>query len=253
MDKQTLHALNTLNKRFYQVRAEEFNETRKRPWRGWNELLDRHRSCLLRNSPLRVLDIGCGNGRFASFLSEHLKQPFHYTGVDVSQMALDFARQQTASLKCTEFILMDVVCENINSRLGKEVFDLVVLFGLLHHLPGISTREHLLTESARLLDNGGLLTYTVWRFDQFVRFRKKLVPWSTALAGNSLQIDIKALEPGDHIMTWGDDDSALRYCHAISEEEQRLLGTHVPAKCIDDFLADGATSNLNQYYVFRRV
>ncbi len=252
MNERTVRTLNRLNELFYRERASEFSETRKRPWRGWDELLDRHGASLPSESPLRILDLGCGNGRFATFLSERLERPFRYTGVDASSLALDFARDRTAALEGSRFLLLDVVVENVASHLGDAVFDLVVLFGLLHHVPGIANRERLLRESAELLDDGGLLACTVWRFDRFDRFRRKLVPSDIVVADTGLRLDLRDLEPGDHIMTWGDNETAFRYCHAMSEEEQRSLGKNLPLDRVDDFLADGETDTLNRYFVFRR-
>ena len=56
-----------------------------------------------------------------------------------------------------------------------------------------------------------MIAYTVWRFDRFERFTRKLVPWQ------EFSDKIDGLEPGDHIMTWGDAEPAYRYCHAMTD------------------------------------
>ena len=66
MKPETVHALHAVDRRFYTERAEEFSGTRERPWKGWTGMLARIEP-LLPEEP-RVLDIGCGNGRFARFL-----------------------------------------------------------------------------------------------------------------------------------------------------------------------------------------
>ena len=69
----------------------------------------------------------------------------------------------------------------------------------------------------RHLAPGGMIAYTVWRFDRFERFTRKLVPWQ------EFSDKIDGLEPGDHIMTWGDAEPAYRYCHAMTDEEAEAL------------------------------
>jgi hypothetical protein len=85
-----------------------------------------------------------------------------------------------------------------------------------------------------------LFAYTVWRFDRFERFRRKLVPW------DKFPVDQRELEPGDHIMTWGDADPAYRYCHAMSNEEAETLERAIPLEALPSFSGD---NDLNGYYV----
>jgi hypothetical protein len=67
----TARALNALNQSFYSESAEEFAATRSASWPGWRKLLPLLRE--KRNAA--ILDVGCGNARFASFLSATLGAP----------------------------------------------------------------------------------------------------------------------------------------------------------------------------------
>ena len=94
MNDDTARALEAINRAFYRERAAEFSATREAPWRGWERLLARVRSPK-RTSPLRVLDVGCGNGRFGAFLAGALEADgtrLEYVGVDASAPLLAAAR-----------------------------------------------------------------------------------------------------------------------------------------------------------------
>ena len=131
-----------------------------------------------------------------------------------------------------------------------ERFDLVVLFGVMHHVPGRVQRKRLVEAAAEVLAPGGLLIYAVWRFDRFPRFVSKLVPWERYLATPGESVEIDELEDGDHIMTWGAAQPAYRYCHAMSDEEAETLASSLPLERVTMFLGDG---DKNAYYVLTRV
>ena len=87
MDPVTRHRLNAINREFYQRTAGEFDRTRQRPWRGWQLLMQ------ALDRPIRsVLDLGCGNGRFALFLAQSQASAFRYIGIDNSARLLAAAR-----------------------------------------------------------------------------------------------------------------------------------------------------------------
>ena len=247
MNEETVRKLNAINRRFYAERADEFNQTRERAWRGWDVLFDRIGS-RLKTQP-RVLDLGCGNGRFARFLAKR-GVPFTYVGVDASALALEHARPRLAELDGIELYEHDFITgrEPLPHALASATFDLVVLFGVLHHVPGRALRSRLLTKAAKRVASGGSLAYTSWRFDQFSRFVKKLVPWEDYLGGSSESLDVGELEPGDHIMTWG-EPAAHRYCHAASEEELEMLRRELPLRWVDSFLGD---DDMNRYDLLER-
>lgn len=245
MNAATVARLNAINRRFYDERADEFNQTRERAWRGWDELFDRYGSNV-RPSP-DVLDVGCGNGRFARFLGKRLQEPFAYLGVDASALGIEHARMRIGEAPRVRLIEHDfvVAARPCPPSIESERFDLIVVFGVLHHVPGRQRRQILLTYLAQRLAPGGMLAYTVWRFDRFERFTRKLVSWDAFLDREG--IDAAELEPGDHIMSWGATEPAFRYCHAMSDEEAEALEQALPLTPLPSFLGD---EELNRYYVF---
>jgi len=74
---------------------------------------------------IRVLDIGCAQGGFATVLAEHLAE-FSYTGADISP---DMLARATARHPGHRFVLTP---EGDYSALGGERFDLVLVLGILH-------------------------------------------------------------------------------------------------------------------------
>jgi SAM-dependent methyltransferase len=241
--KDTAEALRAVNRRFYRERASEFSRTRERPWSGWGEILARA-GALLPEHP-RVLDVGCGNGRFARFLEERLGRTFDYCGVDESPLGLAEAQKRLPSRENVVLVEHDF----LEAPLPEGEFDLLVLFGVLHHVPGRENRIGLLTRLSRLLAHGGLLAFSLWRFDRFPRFRKKIVPWDDFRSLTGIEIDLSDLEPGDHILTWGGDPPAYRFCHAMSEEEEEEdLVRSLPLDLVSRF---DAGAEPNRYFVFR--
>lgn len=201
-----------------------------------------------------MLDVGCGNGRFATFLREHLDKPFRYVGIEPSPAALEHARKNLTEMPSATLIERDVTAypdERVVPAAVPADFSLIALFGLLHHVPGYETRRSLLTELAGYLGRDGVLVFSVWRFGLFERFRKKIVPWKEFLGESAHPIDAGDLEPGDYILSWG-DDSAYRYCHFADSEETSRLVSSLRLECVTVFAADGHTNDLNQYVVLRK-
>ncbi len=249
MNQRTIAALNAINRDFYDKVAEEFSATRQKPWQGWTRLLD---AVNLDALTVAVLDVGCGNGRFARFLQDHVSNPFDYVGVDVSRRALEIARTQLSDLGSARWVHHDIVATESGAFLPSEAhrpFSLIVAFGLFHHVPGYEERQGLLTELGRRLTHQGILAISFWQFARFERFKKKMVPWIDFKDATGVAVDPSDLEAGDTILTWGGPPPAYRYCHFMDPEEiSRMLGSQ-PLEIVTDYSADGASGDLNHYYV----
>ena len=242
MNDAAARALNALNQTFYCDAAALFDETRRGPWPGWHELLP-----LLRARPEpSILDVGCGNGRFARFLVAWLKTPFLYCGIDASAPLLALAEHAVAGIAGARLLRADLVLEPLESALPRERFDCIAAFGLLHHIPGESRRRALLEALADRLAPGGLLALAFWDFAREPRLAAKAIADTpTELAG--------ALEPGDVLLRWGADDSPLlRYCHYTDLAEETRLLADLPLKPRLAFASDGRGGRLNRYRVLER-
>ena len=263
MDRSTLLALNRINREFYRQQAQSFNRSRKRPWSGWSRLLARP---VLHNGgePLSVMDVGCGNGRFGVYLGDHLERSMVYVGVDASPELLSEARQSLTGAQAgvgvgaeadaaVYLVEHDLIASLANQEMP-EVFarahDLVVVFGLLHHIPSAAARSDLVRWCAQALDRGGVLALTCWQFGARERFSNKLVPWEQVAA--KYGVALSELEPGDCLLRWG-TTGALRYCHFIQEAEMNTWVNLPRLRAVDRFIADGQSNDLNAYLILERA
>jgi len=249
MDEQTVRSLNAINRSFYSESAAEFDRSRSAPWPGWTRLLPRIRQLRAEGSaPLRVLDVGCGNGRFGAFLADHLPaHAIHYCGIDASPQLIARARERILSIAGVELRQTDLV--ESEGEIPEGPFSLVALFGFLHHLPGRERRRALLQQLGERLAEGGLLALTTWQFQALARFRERLVPWREYNRSAALPIDTSQLEPGDHLLPWGDGASAYRYCHFTSEAEMRELLEGLSFEIVESYASDGREGDLNRYFI----
>jgi hypothetical protein len=96
-----------------------------------------------------------------------------------------------------------------------------------------------------------VLALTCWQFEAFSRFRNKLIPWPDYNRTATDPIDLDQLEPGDHLLPWGDRGRAARYCHFTPEDEMRRLLSDLSFDLVSNYSADGREENLNQYFICR--
>ncbi len=178
MDEQTVRSLNAINRTFYSASAAEFDQSRSAAWPGWTRLLPHIRQIRgeAAAATLRVLDVGCGNGRFGAFLADRLPAgEIHYCGIDSSPLLISRARQRTLPFAGVEFRQTDLV--ETGNNLPKGPFSLIGLFGILHHVPSHAHRRKFLNWLGERLVPGGILALTTWQFEAFARFQSRLIPW----------------------------------------------------------------------------
>jgi 2-polyprenyl-3-methyl-5-hydroxy-6-metoxy-1,4-benzoquinol methylase len=231
MNEATIKRLNQINREFYRITAESFDESRDQPWTGWKILLP------YLKPPLTVLDVGCGNGRFGVFLAQKLGTDLVYRGMDSSPTLLERARVALSGLEA-HLELRDVI---ENPPDGGE-YDLVALFGVLHHVPGNSQRQEFMRTLAQRVAPGGYLAFATWRFYDYERFRQRIVPWPEGLDA----------EPGDYLLDWRRGVHALRYCHYVDDAEHKSLIAATGLTELTTYRADGRTNDLNRYSLLRR-
>lgn len=242
MDALTIQQLNDINRRFYETTAQEFDQTRGKAWQGWLDLLpylpqDRN------NTNYNVLDVGCGNGRFGVFLAENLTYEIAYHGVDNNRALLDFALEAVSAAPGTSTTLeyRDIV----NNPPDSGLFDLVALFGVIHHIPGFSQRKVFMKTLAQRLKPDGILVFASWRFYEFERFKERIVSWGDDLADK--------VEKHDYLLDWRRGEVALRYCHYVDDDEQQALIEATGLHEIATYRADGFQNRLNGYSVLKKA
>lgn len=227
--------LNDLNRTFYQTTAQEFDQTRGRAWNGWKRLLP------YLHAPLSVLDVGCGNGRFGAFVAEHAAGMVRYEGLDNSPELLAYAREalQNVSQLSATLRQFDLMLD----ALPDATYDLVVLFGVVHHIPGAQQRQDFLHGLAQRVNVGGYLCFATWRFYEDARLRERIVPWEAGWQ----------VEQHDYLLDWRRGERALRYCHYVDDAEQQALISATGLAHVESYRADGADDRLNCYSILRRI
>ncbi len=240
VDTNTQHALNAINRQFYAATAADFDQTRGEAWPGWKRLVQH-----LPSPPLTVLDLGCGNGRFGVFLAEALRQhsaALRYHGIDNNPTLLGFARLalQNAGLAFT--LEQRDLIESLPEA-GR--YDLVVLFGVIHHVPGYEARLALMQRLAQLVAPGGILAFASWRFYEVERFRQRIVSWQHS------DHSTLAVEPHDYLLDWRRGTVALRYCHYVDDAEHSALVEAAGLHEVITYRADGLEGSLNCYSILK--
>lgn len=249
MKQTTIQQLNDLNRTFYQETAAEFDVSRQSFWSGWYKL--KQHVSELSVDQLKVLDVGCGNGRFGQFLSQTFPNlSIAYTGIDSSAELLERAEQTLPSLPAqTAFQHIDLIDQLLAQQeiLSGQTFDLVVAFGLFHHIPSSKLRSALFQQLSELLAPNGLLAISFWQFLNSTKLRERTIDPAT------VQIDPGVLEENDFILDWrAGEKPAYRYCHYTNNQEEIALLKQIDLHVIDEFFADGATNNLNHYLLLKK-
>lgn len=190
-------------KKTYSAIAHEFDGTRDRPWPDFEVFLAKLKKQGSRNfaqqnkqgsvKKLKLLDVGCGNGRLSHFLK---KEPIEYIGIDNNRTMLRIAKKKNPQAK---FRYGDVCKLPFPAR----SFDTVWSIAVLHHLPNKTLQLKALREIKRVLIRGGSLMLTVWNLWQ-PKYRK-LIDRKTHTA----------------FIPWG--GKVLRYYHAFQATELRAL------------------------------
>lgn len=99
---------------------------------------------------LKVVDMGCGEGRDSIFLA---RKGFNVTAIDVSRSAVRRAKKWSKRERLSiEFLVADVTKVPIKS----EIYDLVINIACLHIITDQQVRDEHLSESYRILKRNAM-------------------------------------------------------------------------------------------------
>jgi|SRR5690606_4512246 len=192
-------------KKAYESIAKDFSDTRNHHWpefRFFSEYIPQQS---------KVLDLGCGNGRFFGFLEER-EILVDYTGIDFCRPLLDIARKKYPQ---QEFIEQDIT----KLHLGKK-FDRIISVAAFHHIPSRAMRQKTLRLIFDHLEDDGVLLLSVWNLWQKKYFFAHARSWARFV------FSFFRKDPRDLFIPFG-KKKTMRYYHAfLPFELRRLLRTN---------------------------
>ena len=229
MDETLVRRLVALNEAFYARFATPFAASRAGPQPGLAQLL----AYVPAGRP-RLLDVGCGDGRFGRFLAAQ--------GVESEYLGVDFSADLLgAATGPGHFVRRDLSQTGSLDDLGQ--FALIVCLATLQHIPGRDHRARLLADMAARLTSGGHIALANWQFTASERQRRKIRPWAEA------QIDVAALEAGDYLLSWQRGGYGLRYVALLDAAETQRLADAAGLRVVAQFHSDGREGDLNLYTI----
>jgi len=215
-----------LNEKFYQLVSKDFSKTRQRPWKGWDRvgeiIAEVFADEIKSGKDLSVLDLGCGNGRFYDFIKKQIPI-IKYTGVDTNNDLLNEARQNYTLGDDSVLFNNSDIFNNLKEI--KDKYNVVVAFGITHHVPVSIFRKDWFGSLIELMSNKSLLILTFWDFEK---------------------------ESGDYLLGWSDNVDAARFCHKYSKKELEDIVKdyeNVGVKLIERFESDKE----NSYLIFGKI
>lgn len=157
---------------FYDAHAEKYYQTRNKHRADGEFFLDEIKGN--EKKTIKILEFGCGSGRLLAHLKELKWVKINYTGVDISQNLLNFAKKQISGKSAPTNIKATFVCNDILHYvkwLKQESFDFVIWVASFQHIPTNKERFYLIKNIYRLLTYEGKLIMTNRSFSR--RFLKK--------------------------------------------------------------------------------
>ena len=234
MGPELVEQLLKLNKEFYATFAKAFADTRSAPQPGFSKLLD-----YVPDRCRNVADIGCGNGRFGTFLKSKLPE-INYTGVDFTDSFLEMAGASLDGL----FLRRDISRSGFLDGQGK--FDLCVCLATLQHIPGKRNRLAVLQEMAKHLSESGRIFLSNWQFATSSRQRRKILDWE------EMGLTLEDVEAHDYLLSWQRNGRGMRYVHQLDQAEVSWLADGTSLVLVDEYRSDGKEGDLNLYSILAK-
>lgn len=213
----------------YNKIAQEFSATRYKPWENTEFLFDNY---VIPGD--KVLDLGCGNGRFFELLKD---KDVDYIGVDFSEKMIETAREKYPKVKFQ-------VANALNLPFPNNYFNKIYSIAVLHHIPSEKFRIQFFEEARRILKPNGFFILTVWG----EKAKKNL---NIFVKDTALKLTGR-LERGDTFRPWGNKNDE-RYFHYFSEKELIKLIKQTKFKIIKHgFTTDKRGNKKNIYLIVQK-
>jgi len=213
------------NKEFYDNQAKDFSLTRSFIWPEFEGLVK------FFEKGDRVLDLGCGNGRFIDLFNQ-LDKKIDYHGIDNSARLIGLARQKYPKNQFKQ-------TDGLSIPYPDNHFDKILCIAVLHHVPSQQLRQEFLIEANRVLKKDGLLILTTWSIWPQKKYFKTFLKFLLLKISGRSKLDLQ-----DVYISWDKDQK--RYIHHFSQNQLKklLLKTHFTIKDLSFLIRKSGQKNL---------
>src|SRR5438046_2690877 len=136
----------------------------RQDWANWRTI-PRALSGHVPDRPLRVLDLGCGNGSSTRPLAFYCPAGSHITGYELTEHLADAARRRVYRHRSGAVARVEILCQSITetlrqadgSLLPAASVDLATSTGVIGHHLNVRTIRPLIEELARVLKRGSIV------------------------------------------------------------------------------------------------
>jgi ubiquinone/menaquinone biosynthesis C-methylase UbiE len=139
----------------YDKIADEFSDTRYRPWSCVEDFLDKI------PPGSKVADIGCGNGKNMLY-----KPELEWKGCDFSKNLVEI---------CLDRGLNVIMGDALNIPYNSSNFDYTICIAVIHHLSTEEKRMKAISELIRITKKDGIVLILVWGLEQPEGSRRRFI------------------------------------------------------------------------------
>ncbi len=220
-------------KNFYNAQAEKFSGTRKKTWPEFFYIKEQVDKLLRTNEKIKILELGCGDGRLYRYLLEYFSQDrIEYIWVDISEWLINIAKNETnKSLKSlnwvwtwnksSKFYVSDMLW--FLEKQDQQDFDMVVAVASFQHIPTKWERLLIMKNIYRVLNYDAIVIMFNWSFSKWF-FKKYAKSILKSLLVWVLSLWTKAIN--DIYVPWKDNKTQkiyYRYYHIFFLYELKYL------------------------------
>jgi SAM-dependent methyltransferase len=192
---------------------------------------------------IRVLDIGCANGRFFNFLE------FCWPEICFDKVGIDFVDFEMVN--DFKFEKVDISKPDFES-FDEGKFDLITMFGVFHHIQGQDLRAQITNKCASMLSDQSLFVFTRWNFLLLKRLRSHILG-PQELKNYGIQLDLSNLELGDYYLKWDKINTSARFANYMDVQEIDQMLNKAKLNCLVSYNADDKNENRNSYFVCSKL
>lgn len=165
MTKEKAQQFLQMTREGYELIADQFDKTRQHSWDDFS-VFD-----VYVKDGMRILDVGCGNGRVFKYLSS--KHTIHYVGIDQNPKFTEIAKSAyTSHPMKPEFYTASILDLKALEILGSQTFDIIFCIAVFHHFPTKALQLQALQNMRRFLRVGGILCMENWNMWELRKGKK---------------------------------------------------------------------------------